>query len=227
VGILVRIEKGSLAQEVMQKMISGINLGHYPSGSKLPPNDELAKMFGVGRSSIREALKELQTLGIVSLKHGEGTYVCSFSSESQGPMNYVAEFRRMIEVYSIQEGIEKATQEDLQQLQELYDAMKTHIEDDSLFIYYDRQFHYKVAELTRNPMIMSVLKSIEILFAQLQHAVVHLQGQKARALREHKAMLDGFLKRDKEKTLVAANGHFNHILEGWAEVTKAMVVGSK
>ncbi|WP_134703834.1 FadR/GntR family transcriptional regulator [Ammoniphilus sp. YIM 78166] len=216
---MIKIQKGTLAQEVMQSIFSYIHQGHFPPGSKLPPNEELAKQFGVGRSSVREALKELQTLGVVTLKHGEGTYVCSPSSE-QSPMEYVAEVRRMIEIYSVSVGIEKANEEDLQELADLYKQMKQHFDDDSRFIYYDRLFHYKLAEITRNPMITSILKSIEILFAQLQSSLIDLEGQKERALNEHKKILDAFLMRDGEKTLQAVYEHHDHILAGWKRLSK-------
>lgn len=217
---LDRIEKGSLAKDVMQKLIAYINQGMFPAGSKLPSNDELARMFGVGRSSVREALKELQTLGIVTLKHGEGTYVCNFSSIEEGPMKFVAEVRRMIEVHSAEEAVKKATQEDLNTLKEWYHLMEKHFDDDPLFIYYDRQFHYKIAEISRNPMITSILKSIEILFAQLQYSVILLEGQKARALDEHRQILEAFMLRDRDQTIGGIHLHHDHILEGWIKVYK-------
>ena len=158
---MVRIEKGSLAQEVMQQIMNYINAGRFPSGSKLPSSDELAQMFGVGRSSVREALKELQTLGIVTLKHGDGTYVCNFSSQKElGPMSYICEVRRMIEVYCADTGVERASEEDLRELGEWLHFMEKHFNDDKLFIYYDRRFHFKISEITRNPVIMSILKSM-------------------------------------------------------------------
>lgn len=209
----MKIEKGSLAQEVMKKIVSHINRGIFPSGSKLPPNEELAKMFGTGRSSIREALKELQTLGIVNLKHGEGTYICTFPSDSLGPMTYVAEVRRMIETYSVQEGIKYASPEDMQQLQELYEAMEIHFDDISLFIYYDRQFHYKIAEFTKNPVMISILKSLEILFVQLQSELITSEGQNGRALKEHKAILDAILQRDLDKSLREVNKHYDNLIK--------------
>jgi len=224
---LVRIEKGSLAQEVMQQIMNYINAGRFPSGSKLPSSDELAQMFGVGRSSVREALKELQTLGIVTLKHGDGTYVCNFSSQKElGPMSYICEVRRMIEVYCADTGVEKASEEDLRELGEWLHFMEKHFDDDKLFIYYDRKFHFKITEITRNPVIMSILKSLEVLFDQLQHLLTQLDGQKARAMREHKEIYEAYKTRDKQKVLEAINRHHDGIMEGWVKVCRNRKIGT-
>lgn len=204
----------------MQKIFMNINKRTFLSNSKLPNNDELAVMFGVGRSSVREALKELQTLGIVTLKHGEGTYVCSFPSIENGPMRYLAETRRMIEVYAAERALAEATDAQLQALQEPFNLMETHYEDDVAYIYYDRKFHYQIAELTKNPMITSILSSIEVLFASMQSTIIGLKGQKRKAHNEHKAILDGLLQRDRTKTLQAINHHYDRMLDGWIEELK-------
>src|SRR5258708_35627256 len=67
--------KQSLAARIAQHIRAMIREGNYEQGDRLPPIMEMAKQFGVGHPTIREALKTLETMGTVEIRHGSGVYV--------------------------------------------------------------------------------------------------------------------------------------------------------
>eukprot|EP01034_Spumella_vulgaris_P047001 gene47001-58643_t len=71
------IIRKSLSEEVAERLQNQIQSGSYKLGEKLPSEPELMKEFGVGRSSIREAIRTLENYGILNVQHGVGSFVAS------------------------------------------------------------------------------------------------------------------------------------------------------
>jgi GntR family transcriptional repressor for pyruvate dehydrogenase complex len=212
---VVKIEKNSLSDVVTKTIIRYINQGKYVPGEKLPSNEELAQMLNVGRSSVREALKELQTLGLVILKHGEGTYVSSFTPSKEGPtlLEKITEVRRMIEVYCVKIAAESCDSEVLEFIKDMYNGMVENINYETEFTYFDRKFHYGIAKSTNNSFIVNMYSSIETLFAELQFSIVYLKGSKEKAIRDHEAILKAILSKDSASAVEATNKHLDSVVE--------------
>lgn len=75
-----RIKRSSVVTEAMQRIKDLISSGKYSVGDKLPTEHELAQRFGIGRSSIREAIKVFQYLGILETVVPKGTFICRSSN---------------------------------------------------------------------------------------------------------------------------------------------------
>src|SRR5262249_37303299 len=67
--------KQSLSDKLAHRIRARVQKGDYGQGDRLPPIMEMAKRFSVGHPTIREALKKLETMGIVEIRHGSGVYV--------------------------------------------------------------------------------------------------------------------------------------------------------
>src|SRR6266480_3698105 len=67
--------KQSLSDKLAQRIRAMIRKGDYQRGDRLPPIMEMARRFGVGHPTIREALKKLETMGVIEIRHGSGVYV--------------------------------------------------------------------------------------------------------------------------------------------------------
>ena len=78
-----KLERKRLADQIIDKLASMIATGELKPGDKLPSEPELMKNFGVGRSSIREAVGALSLIGLVTVRPGHGTHVAVPSEESQ------------------------------------------------------------------------------------------------------------------------------------------------
>src|SRR5438552_16784502 len=69
-------QKQSLSDRLARRIRGMIQRGHYRVGDRLPSIMEMAKRFGVGHPTVREALKKLETIGVIEIRHGSGVYVC-------------------------------------------------------------------------------------------------------------------------------------------------------
>ncbi|WP_407269038.1 FadR/GntR family transcriptional regulator [Radiobacillus sp. PE A8.2] len=72
--------KAKVYEEVLKEIQKFITTNHLQSGDKLPSERELAEKLDAGRSSIREALRAMELLGLIETRRGEGTYLCSYQS---------------------------------------------------------------------------------------------------------------------------------------------------
>jgi len=208
---LERITKDSVVDKVTKQIVHYINVGRYRTGSKLPTNDELASMFGVGRSSVRESLKELQTLGIVTLRHGDGTYLCDLSRTRRSTLlEQVIEARRMIEVHTARTSALNPDEEFREQLKVYYEKMCSSRDNES-FIYYDRQYHYTLSCSSENILIAKYHTSIDLLFDEVQKSIVESKGSREVAIRDHDSILQSVLACEPEQAAYYTNLHIDHI----------------
>ncbi|MEI7486955.1 MAG: FCD domain-containing protein [Chryseobacterium sp.] len=98
----MQIQRKTLAQEVAENLIEGILNDTFTVGEKLPIEPELMKIYGVGRSSIREAIKILSIKGVLSVQQGVGTFVVSKNiQESLDIQMSKAEIEEVLEVRSL------------------------------------------------------------------------------------------------------------------------------
>jgi GntR family transcriptional repressor for pyruvate dehydrogenase complex len=74
-GLSRRVSRGSVTRQVVDALYEALRSGQYRPGDRLPSEPQLAATLGVGRSAVREAIRELLTLGVVEVRHGKGTFV--------------------------------------------------------------------------------------------------------------------------------------------------------
>ena len=84
----LKVERKTVVEQVMDNLKKLIASGEYAPGTKLPSEPELAEIFGVGRSTIREALKIFQYLGVVESKTGSGTFILERSNISRETLTW-------------------------------------------------------------------------------------------------------------------------------------------
>ena len=75
------IQTPSIPETIVQRIICMIGDGTWKAGDRLPPQRHLSRELGVSMSSLREALQTLQGMGVIELRHGEGTFVCHNPSQ--------------------------------------------------------------------------------------------------------------------------------------------------
>ena len=170
-----KIKNKSVVQTVVDSITKAIIAGELKPGDKIPTELELAESFGVGRNSIREAIKILVYYGILEIRRAEGTFVCngfnkimidpmvygvilhqSQDHQSQDYVNFM-ELREMMEVGVMRLAIAKYNEEDLNKLKEKLEILKKEIGKgpeniENVFIA-DNVFHDTVSEMGHNPIV--------------------------------------------------------------------------
>ena len=158
------VTKGSAA--IATTLQKAILKGSYAYGERLPPERDLAKHYGTSRSTVREALRRLEELKLVTRRVGSGTYV----SHHRTPDGHVMAYRTSpVELIEVRLGIEPqmarlaalhATIEDLGQLEAAMDELEKAGGDQDAFSNADEQFHLRLAECTRNPLMIWLYQHI-------------------------------------------------------------------
>jgi DNA-binding FadR family transcriptional regulator len=163
----MQIQRRTLAQEVAERLIQGIINDEYAIGEKLPIEPELMKIYGVGRSSIREAIKILSIKGVLSVQQGVGTFVTSKNvQESLETKIDKAEIEEVYEVRSVLDSKIAAkaaihrSEKDLKTMKMYLDLReKLAGENQALECYQaDINFHISIAEACGNTLLKEIYK---------------------------------------------------------------------
>lgn len=163
------ITRRSLADEVALKVQQQISLGRFRSGEKLPTEPELMKSFGVGRSTVREAIRILVHSGLLRVQQGVGTFVKD-ASDIREPLSQrirranvpdVDEVRKLLEMKIAEKAARHRTEEDLATISHWLEQRTAAARAGQLYdcIEADIQFHIAIAEASRNDLLADLYKS--------------------------------------------------------------------
>src|SRR5690242_15697042 len=113
--MLTDIKRSSLVDQVIERLLAQLQTGNWPLGHKLPPENTLASELGVGRSTVREAVRVLAHNGLLEVRQGSGTFVVAMQPVPGSPMNQThgdqtlqVRLRRakILDVYEVRRAIE-------------------------------------------------------------------------------------------------------------------------
>lgn len=209
------ISNESVVNEIFKRITDSIINGEIKPGEKLPTEVELMQKLGVGRNSIREAVKMLTAMGVLEVKRGNGTYVATkvtpaifnplvFSMILEPKTAYdLYELRMMFENMVLLLDIEKATQEDLDEIEglllyarELAEKGNTSIDE---FVKLDMDFHIALIKSTHNPLVERIGKTIIELFPKYIKNSISQRNGVHRSINNHFEILQLIRDRDKSK----------------------------
>ncbi|MGQ9629322.1 MAG: FadR/GntR family transcriptional regulator [bacterium] len=207
------VKKVSLPDMVIEKLKDSIKRGEYKPGQRLPTEPELSSMLQVGRGSVREALKRLETMGLIRIRHGEGAFVvdsldiASFMQPlttmlilDKPQLLELMQAREVIEGGTVRFAAHNATDEEIEELHQLVQKMKEHINNPEEFIKHDLAFHMAIAKASGNSVLSKVLNLIRDLFLEEQKTVVMLPGAAERAYEYHLKIYEAIKERDADKS---------------------------
>ncbi len=159
-----------MAYEQMKDLI--IN-GEWRPGAKIPSENELKEMLKVSRNTVRSAIQKLKTLGVLETKQGQGTFVCKsasagfvnsfmpFISLSKEDILEILEFRKTIEIESVELAAIRRDHKDLESIKAAVDEMVGSKDDFKRYSIADYQFHLSIARASKNKIFYMVLKYLK------------------------------------------------------------------
>lgn len=223
---LTPVPKQSLSKMVVEKIKEGLISGEIKQGDFLPSETELSEHLGVGKSSVREAVKMLEALGVVEICKGNGSRIRDtvdttvmtplifqlILQSQEESKDRLVEFRKMIEVSGSLLAIDNATEEDVKILKEIYERTKCDFRHGKATVNNDIEFHNAIYESTHNPFVVSIGHSIMELF---QPSLVVANRDYSKIVTDnHDKILKAFVERDK----CAMKKAITLSLEKWKEL---------
>lgn len=166
------IQRSTTPLMIVEQIQKSLETGKLKPGDKLPPERELSKMFGVGRSSVREAIRALVVMGYLEVIQGKGTFLCkdlptNGHSTSQlehvlaaEPLFDLMEARQILECKVVKLAAERAEQKHIRRMHKAVARMERSGEDIKSFYEADLNFHYALAEAADNVVITEIMKLI-------------------------------------------------------------------
>ena len=162
------IQKKSLADMIAETLKQQITEGTYRAGDKLPTEPELMKTFGVGRSSVREAVKLLVNMGVVRVQQGSGTFVAVPSNNddvnikmSTADRTEPDEVRKILDIAIVEKAVARRTEKDIERMRASLEKRKVNAEKDLLeeCIEADLNFHIAIADAAHNRILADIYRS--------------------------------------------------------------------
>jgi DNA-binding FadR family transcriptional regulator len=209
-NMLKPIKKESVRGQVFWQLRDQIIRRTWPPGSKLPSEHELSRTMGVSRVSIREGIQHLVSLGVLETRHGEGTFVRELSGHVQFnaliPLLvlddidtlHVLEYRRIVEKGTAALAAERAADQDLVEMESVYDQMVQVRDNVAEFARADLEFHLVLAKATANPVIIKVNNVLRSILEVSMENIVSTLGMED-GLHYHRLIIEAIRARDAQR----------------------------
>lgn len=219
------IEKQSLGQQVVSRILELVRTGNLRPGDRLPPERKLIEIFGISRPSLREALRALSVLGVVEQRHGGGAYITGLEAEkllapldfflslSQSNLDDASESRRVIEVEIVRKAALNASAEDIAELEAMIAAQPTVSYDPIAFRILDSRFHEKLSEASGNVVLQRVAYALYNLGLDTRRRATEAPSTIAQSTEDHTRIVEAIAARDANRAAEAMRRHLAHIEE--------------
>jgi len=209
--VLRPILRQSLTDDLAQRVKQLIQAEGRQPGDRLPAISELARRFGVGHPTLREALKKLETLGVVDIRHGSGMYVGKNhnmlllsnpvfdAAVTRKLLVDLIEARMAIELRSVGLAATNATDEQLDAMTQSLASAEQNFGNDNALNVANMSFHRQIALGSGNTVLCQILEVLSNLFQQEQRLILDIHGSREKDHAEHLAILEAL--RQKNETL--------------------------
>lgn len=193
------LDRVSVASHVIAEMQAAMRRGDLRRGDRLPPEVELAEQFKVSRTSIREALKVLEILGLLEVKRGAGTFVATSPRMptvdpllfllllEDGSRDDLVDVRLMVEVGFTQLAQSRMGPETIERLERNVRDLEAAVEAGEVTAEHDLSFHQIILEATKNPFVIQIGRTVLELFRESIGKGVRTFPD--RAIEHHKTIL--------------------------------------
>jgi GntR family transcriptional regulator, transcriptional repressor for pyruvate dehydrogenase complex len=202
------IERRKVYEQVSERLTAQIGSSLHP-GDALPSERELAERYGVGRSSIREALRMLESRGLIESRGSGAFVVAAWRNPFHEPLSLVVagedvnrmqlfEVRRMLEAEAAALAARRRSQGDLELTREATDEMEAAIGASDAFVAADIRFHLVIAEATGNRLLLHLMQAIRERLTETFGTVFQFPGGPARSVEQHRLITQAITVEDAE-----------------------------
>ncbi len=215
-------KREKLTSQVFEQLKDQIITGKWKPGFKIPSENKLTEILNVSRITIREALQALVVLDLLEKKRGQGTFVKNSFTESfissllpliqfdRSQAVYMHEYRKIVEVGSIEMVVERASVEDTQRLREILKEMRKYKDNNmKKFALEDLNFHLALSQITKNPVIIRANFVIKDFFSDHMVKVVEAMGTEP-GLYYHEKIIQAIENKDRKEARELMKKHLEN-----------------
>ncbi len=216
---LATTRRTGLVDQVIEQLRSSVSAGEWPVDTRIPTEPALAETLGVGRNTVREAVRALAHSGILEVRQGDGTYVRA-TSEVSGALHRlcgtefrdVLQVRRCLEVEGARLAATARTPEDLDELWKLLDHSEALREEGGdEFARADAELHFAVVKSSHNPVLTELYRGLtEVVSASV---ITTQEVQPVAELARHRGLIEAIAAQDTARAGREAGGFLDELLD--------------
>ncbi len=217
-----KVRQTRIYEKVVEELKGLISAGSLRPGEPLPPERQLMEEIGVSRSSLREAFRVLELMGLIESIPGKGRFVRKPRKETGAPVRTeqlednaileLMEARRVLDPAIASEAARRAFPSDLTKLRRLLSPPHEEgVEEIEFRAKTDFNFHYALAEATKNFVFVNIVKMTFNLIMATHERIYTLLSDKEAYINEHRTIYEAILDHDPERASQAAHQHIERI----------------
>lgn len=218
---------------VSESIINSIKKGEYPVGGKLPTETKMCEIYQVSRSTLREAISVVRTLGYIETRQGRGSIVISnmpvnkeqveeWFALKRSELNDFFAVRSMVEEMNVKYAVMRVTDEGLASIKKIHNAFENAIlrSDGAKMAILDEKFHMELAKITQNTLLMEINKMISKALRPYRKKSFSLSENTLHALVPHKKIIQALETGDIIAGVKAMQEHMDISLEDIESASK-------
>jgi GntR family transcriptional repressor for pyruvate dehydrogenase complex len=220
--MLKAVKKTRVYEDIVAQVKELIADGKLRPGDQLPSERELSEMFQVSRASLREAIRALESVGLIEIRQGEGTYIASSVEtlltsvasaflQQRDPLYQVFEARKVLEPATAALAAERVTPEEVAELEAILTEQDKQVAEGETGVEADTRFHYALAEAAKNDVLLRLNEAIVDSLRETRMRSLQTQGRPARSLAGHRQILEAIRLKDPAKAREAMLDHLETI----------------
>ncbi len=214
-----------LSEQVESRIEEMIATGELTLGSKLPGERTLIARFSVSRPVVREAIKRLESRGLLRVYPSRGTYVTgtpewgvraqwqSWVAKDRDRVLALLEVRESLEVRAAALAVERASDEELAELRLAHLSFEQQCERGSVadLNHWDKVFHHRLAAATGNPVLASFVQNLNETLSSSRRSVLAAPEHRRLSCEEHARILHAVEARDADAAMFAVTAHLSRV----------------
>ena len=220
------VQRQSLADGLAQRIKQLIHEGGYGAGDRLPAINEMARRFGVGHPTLREALKKLETVGTVDIRHGSGVYVGKNQDAlvvsnpvyggtvSKKLLVDLMDARIPVELKTVALAARNAGEDHLEEMRRLLAHARDNLSNPEVLTPTNLSFHQQIGIASGNTVLRQILTVLSDLFQDEQRAILDIYSFWQQDYAEHVGILQALEAHDETLAVERMRAH----LEGVRDV---------
>ncbi len=221
--MLKAVEKKRAYEDVVKQIRALIEKGKLKRGDQLPTERELADTFKVSRTTVREAIRTLESMRLVQSRQGDGTYVLASSEESliqplaaalfheKDDIQDIFSIRNIVEPYVAQIAAENATLEEIKEMERILQEQEENLGDGVSIIETDSAFHSLLARMAKRRVLERLMLALVDLLGETREKYLQGEDRSMKSLQGHREILAAISNGDCSAARKAMRRHLRDI----------------
>ncbi len=221
--VVQQVRKTRVYHEIVAQIRDLIAVGRIEPGDRLPPERELADRFKASRSSVRDALRVLEQMGLIETRHGDGNYIRTVTPEeiteplavlllqSREQMRELWEVRGVVEPAVAEFAAERMSRDELEELRAIVEEQERQVEHGATGLEQDTAFHYGIAQAARNPVMLRVIDTMMDLLRASRERSLQRGDRPRHSVAGHRRILEALRAGDPAAARAAMLQHLREV----------------